>query len=65
MICEHNESQSQIMALRPKLAGYSVRGPEAQGDAMPAPCQTPCGPLQAPRRGKHGFTYRGGQGAAH
>jgi hypothetical protein len=28
MVVEHNESQSQTMALRPKLAGYSLRGPD-------------------------------------
>ena len=38
MIVEHNESQPQTMALRPKLAGYSVRGPDPSRDAL---CQRP------------------------
>ena len=46
MIVEHNESQSQTMALWPKLAGSEVRGPNAQGHAMPASRQAPCGALK-------------------
>ena len=43
MIVEHNESQSQTMALRPKLAGYSVRGPDAQGTPCQRPARLPVG----------------------
>ena len=43
MIVEHNESQSQTMALRPKLAGYSLRGSYRRGTLCQRPARLPVG----------------------
>ena len=64
MIVEHNESQPQTMALRPKLARSEVRGPNAQGYALSAPRQTPCGCPSSYKLGhKVGLSY-GGSGSS-
>ncbi len=54
MICEHNESQSQSMALRPRLAGYSVRGSYRRGTLCQRPARLPVG-----RRRLHGGASTG------
>ena len=54
MIVEHNESQSQTMALRPKLAGYSVRGSYRRGTLCQRPARLPVG-----RRRLHGGASTG------
>jgi len=43
MICDHHESQSQTMALRPKLAGYSLRGSYRRGALCQRPARLPVG----------------------
>ena len=43
MIVEHNESQSQTMALWPRLAGYSVRGSYRRGALCQRPARLPVG----------------------